>query len=217
MIFLKVILGLLLFILIFLILVLLIILSAPLKGQIWLTEKSVKLRGKYLFGMMKVDYVPGNVQFYFAGFHLNKKNDSKNTFKYKKEKISKSKEKKKNKKEKNKKGIPSKEVIYLSLLLIKKLIRKIVPQKIHMSVKLGLDDPYDTGMVCMVQKILVYPLNKIDGYELSFDPLYDDLDLKVEGYAKISFTLFSLLLPIGFWAIKKPIRNYMGWTFKKSR
>lgn len=214
MIFLKVILGLFFFILIFLILVLLIILSAPLKGQIWLTEKTVKLRGKYLFGMVKVDYVPGNVQFYFAGFHLNKKDDSKNTFKSKKDKNDKSKEKKKDKK---KKGIPSKEVIYLSLLLIKKLIRKIAPQKIHMSVKLGLDDPYDTGMVCMVQQILIYPLNKIDGYALSFEPLYDDLDLKVEAYGKISFTLFSLLLPIGFWAIKKPIRNYMGWTFKKSR
>ena len=216
MIFLKIILGLFLFLIVLLILVLLIILSAPLKGQVWLTEKSVKLRGKYLFGMLKVDYVPGNVRVYFAGFHLNKKENSKNIFKNNKDKEKKLKYKKDKKEGKKKKGIPNREVIYLSLLLIKKLIRKIAPQEIHVSVKLGLDDPYDTGIVCLVQQILLYPLNKIDGYALSFKPLYDDLDLKVEGYGKISFTLFSLVIPIAFWAIKKPIRNYMGWTFKKS-
>jgi hypothetical protein len=125
--------------------------------------------------------------------------------------------KKKTEKEKKKKGIPSREVIYLSLGLLKKLITKIAPHKIDLSIKLGLDDPYDTGMVCLFHQVLVHPLNKIDGYNLSIDPLYDSLDLEVEGYGKVNFSIFSLVLPIGLWAVKKPIRHYMGWTFKKNK
>lgn len=195
-------------------LVVFVLIFSPIKGEIWCTEKQIKIRGKYIMNALVLNYEDHQMNIEFLGFKFkNKSNKASDEDRgpSKKKKI----KKKKKKTEKKKRKRPNTQVILLSLKLIKKLIKKILPNELKFSVALGLDDPYDTGMVCLVNQVIFMPLNQVKGYEIRFNPLYDELNLKLTGHGKINVSVASLLYPIMWWGLKKPIRHYFGWTFKR--
>jgi len=219
MILLKLLLFLLFFLLGLLVFVFVVIISSPIKGQAWLDHNQLRFKGHYLFSTLKVSYDQGDLQFKFLFWKFKSANKSKSEDddEASDDKNPEKEKKKKKSKAKKKRGLPSREVIYLSLKFIKKLIRKISPKQLELSVDLGLDDPYDTGLACLVNQVLVYPLNRVKTYKIRFNPVYDDLVLDANGYGQIKFSLLGLALPILSFLLKKPIRRYLGWGFKKPK
>lgn len=196
------------------VMVLLVLIFSPIKGEIWCTENKIKIRGKYIMNALVFNYEHHQMNIVFLGFKFKNKSNKvsdETQGPSKKKKI----KKKKKKNEKKKRKRPNSQVIFLSLKLIKKLIKKILPKELKFSVALGLDDPYDTGIVSLVNQVIFMPLNQVKGYEIRFSPLYDELNLKIIGYGKINVSVASLLYPIMCWGIKKPIRHYFGWTLKR--
>lgn len=215
MIILKILLLIILYLFLFLLGLLIILIASPIKGYLRFDIRKVYFKGSYLFGAIKIIYNKG-ITLKLFGFKLK---DSSQDTGEKKEKEKKEKKKKdKNKEEKDKKdklGLPSKEVIFLSVDLFKKLVKKIAPRRAMLHLTLGLDEPYITEMIHIISMIGFSPLNRINNYDFSFTPVNNDIDIDYEGEALVNFSILSLIIPCLRYIIRKPIRLYFNITFKK--
>lgn len=195
----------------------LLLLIAPIYGKATIVSNEINFQGHYLFRLLSFRYFQKSFSMKFMGFSIRSENKKK---KESKEKKIENKEKKKETKKGflKKRGLPSKNVIFLFFSMIKDLIVSFAPRKAELKVELGLDDPYDSGFACMISNTLFIPLNRVRGYRFKFIPLYDDLDLKVDGEFVVRFSLIHLIVIVLKFAIKKPVRDYMGWhIFKKTK
>ncbi len=201
MIILKILLMIILYLFIFLLSILFILLISPIKGSASLDTSKIKLKGSYLFGILKIEYNQ-TIKVKILGFNLsmddsNDKDDSES-------------EKKKDVKEKKKFGRPSLEILHLMLDLIKKLIKIIAPKEASLQLTLGLDDPYYTEMAHIISMVLFLPLNSRRKYNFHLTPVLNDIAIDYRGYARINFSIIQLILPVLRFFIRKPIREYFN-------
>lgn len=211
MIILKILLLIILYLVLFVVSIFLILIISPIKGYIRFDTSTLYFKGSYLFGRVKIIYNNGFTVTVF-GFKLKDDGSDKTSdVKPKKEK----KKKEKKKKEKKKLKIPSKEVIVLTVELIKKLIKKIAPKRAKLHLTLGLDDPYITESIHIISMIGFIPLNNIKHYDFKFTPVNDDLVIDFEGEALVNFSVISLILPCLRYILRKPIRQYFNMTLRR--
>lgn len=190
---------------------------APFRGKVYVNSNHVSLKASYLFGAIRASYYSKTWQVRLFGFRL--KMGEKQTGENRddqKEKSEKSKKEKRKQKVKNlkKRGLPSRNIIVLTLKLIKKLIRKIAPRTCKLRLYVGLDDPYVSGLISMVTSLLFVPLNTVEGYRMQCIPLYGDLDLRVDAEVVFKCSIADLVIPCVRFVIRKPVRQYI-WPKKE--
>ena len=218
MIILKIILLIVLCLFLFLLGLLLILLISPLKGYVRFDIHSLYLKVSYLFGIIKISYNK-DVTIRLFGFRIKNTESVKEDIKdedHSEEETSEDTKKKTKEKTKKKRSfrMPSREVIVLTLKLLKKLVQKIAPNRAKCHLTLGLDDPYITEMMHIISIVFLTPLNNIEHYDFAFIPVNDDLAIDYEGEAQIKFSIISLILPCLRYIIRKPIRQYFNITLK---
>lgn len=208
MILIKILLLIILYVFLTLLGLILILIISPIKGNALLRNKYILLNGSYIFGAFKIHYEKDinetKLTIKFFGFRISTGDDTADKNKEKKVKEKTSKEKKK------KYGIPSRNVISLSLQLVKKLIRIIAPESAQFHLLIGLDDPYYTGLLQMASNIIFIPLNRVEGYSFNVTPEHLDFAFEYDVSCKINFNIISLIIPILVFIFKKPIRDYLG-------
>lgn len=205
---------------------LIVFLISPIKGRVSFDVRHFQFKGSYIFGLIKIYINDGQIRLRILGIKVYDKplKNSKDENNINAEVIeeetldetSEDTEKPKKTKQKKKYGIPSKKIVFMTLKLIKKLIRRIMARELYLRLKLGFDDPYLIGLIHMISKVLFYPLNQIDNYDLILEPVYDDVAIDYEGYGYVNFSIIQLIMPIIFFVLKKPIRNYLG-LFKRKK
>jgi len=213
MIILKIFLLVILYFILFVLGLLMILIISPIKGYLRFDASTLYFKGSYLFGAIKIIYNKG-LSIRLFGFKL-KDGSSDKTSEDKPKKDKKKKDKKDKEKDKKKFKIPSREVVVISLELIKKLIKKIAPRRAKLHLTLGLDDPYTTEMIHIISMIGFVPLNNIKHYDFKFIPVNDDIAIDFEGEALINFSIISLILPCLRYILRKPIRQYFNITLKR--
>ncbi len=203
MIILKILLMIIFYLFIFLLSILFILLISPIKGSASIDTSSIRLKGSYLFGILKIEYNQTLIV-KILGFNLSM-GDSDD------EEDSESNEKKDVKEKKKKSfGRPSLEILHLTLDLIKKLIRIIAPKEARLQLTLGLDDPYYTEMAHIISMVLFLPLNSRKKYTFHLTPVLNDIAIDYKGYARINFSIIQLILPLLRFIIRKPVREYFN-------
>jgi hypothetical protein len=217
---------LLLYLLLFLIGLLLVLIVSPIKGYARFHQADYYFKGSYLFGLVSIIIEDGLIRVKLLWFNIHrsslksdkvnkeepKDDDDKEDTQTKEEEIKDAVKKNKDKKLK----LPSKRVIIMTLKLAKKLIRIIAPREMSLYLKLGLLDPYYTGYFGLMYQFFFVPLNRVNGYNFEFYPVYDQLDFEAKGHVYINFSIIRLVLPVLVFIFKKPIREYHGW-FKFKR
>lgn len=217
MIILKVLLLIVMYLLLFVLGLVLILIISPIKGHGRFDFKSIYFKGSYLFGLISVSYVDSELKLRLFGFKINTSSDNDKTQIEDETEDDTETQDDSTKKDKKKRSFkrPTKEIILLTLELVKKLIKKIAPRKARLKLTLGLDDPYYTEMIHILSYVFFLPLNSIKNYDFTFQPVNDDIAIDYEGEAVINFSFISLILPILRYIIRKPIRQYLKLTLKK--
>lgn len=212
MIFLKIIFFSLLYLLLFMVVLILLLLLSPITGRIAFKNLNYLFKGSYFFGLIFIAIENGHLKVKIIGIPVYNQLLQKDEAQEEEEEDNSEDEatEETKQKEKQKRGLPSKQVLFLTLNLVKRLIRKIAPRDAYLKVMLGLDDPYYTGMSGMVYNTLFYPLNRVKHYHFIYEPVYDDLALSAEGDAYVRFSIMGLLVPVIRFILKKPIRDYLG-------
>lgn len=204
-------------------LLVLLLLISPIFGELNIKDNQIRFRGHYFFKGIQFFYEDKETCLKIFGFKI--KGKSEKTDKKKKDQApSTNEDEKKEKPKKEKKsflksrGLPSKELIFLTLGEVKKLILAVVPKKAVLNVRVGLDDPYDSGLVSLIMQTLCLPLNAVKGYSFHIIPVYDDYEFEANGTFLVRFSLLQLLWIVIRFCLRKPVRDYMGWQiFRKKK
>lgn len=194
----------------------LILLVSPISLSARIKNNVLTFRGHYLLGLIQISF--SNKALSMRIFGINIKTTQEHAINMTPdEKIDLKDDDKPDKQIKTKKKkkwqMPSKEVIYHALSAIKKVVMLIKPKKFHLIVRLGLMDPYDTGMIALIINTISYPLNKVRDYHIVIVPNYETIDLNANGHLEITFSIAQILYVALRFVFKKPVRHYL---FKKS-
>lgn len=100
-----------------------------------------------------------------------------------------------------------KEILNLSLLLIKRLIKSIKFKKIKININYGLDDPFKTGNICGIISAIIPFLPKKYIKDIKIMPDFENELFLANLEVKCKTSLFKLLLPIIMFISKKTIRE----------
>lgn len=224
MIILKIILLIILYLLLFLLGLLLILIVSPIKGRLQFNVKTLNFTGSYIFGLIKVHYYNKRMTLRILGFKIYRTNTSKSDDERNSEETNDENEpvkekKRKDRKKKDKKfKRPSIEIIKIALNTLKKLIKIIAPDEFTIRLTLGIDEPYYIGLADLFLNMFAMPLNRFEGYNIKFIPIYDDIAIDYEGRIKVNFSIIRLIIPCLRFILKKPIRQYLGlFQFKKKK
>lgn len=224
MIILKIILLIILYLLLFLLGLLLILIVSPIKGRLQFNVKTLHFTGSYIFGLIKVHYNNKRMTLRILGFKIygtdtSESDDEKNSEETTDEKVPVKEKKKKDKKKQSRKlKRPSIEIIRITLNTLKKLIQVIAPNEFFLKLTLGIDEPYYIGLADLFVNMFAMPLNRFEGYDIKFIPIYDDITIDYEGRIKFNFSIIRLIIPCLRFILKKPIREYLGlFQFKKKK
>lgn len=100
-----------------------------------------------------------------------------------------------------------KEILNLSFLLIKRLIKSIKFKKIKININYGLDDPFKTGNICGIINAIIPFLPKKYIKDIKIMPDFENELFFANLEVKCKTSLFKLLLPIIMFISKKTIRE----------
>lgn len=163
-----------------------------------------RFKGSYLFGMIRFSFDKGHFDVRIFGFKIKSKSAQKKKDEAQEKdtdaEILNDKSKKADKK-KRKWQIPNREVVFYTLKALKKILHIIKPKTFEGTIRFGLLDPYDTGMVALLINTL--PLN------IRIVPNYETVDLEVSGQIEIRFSIGQILGVFILWVLKKPVRKYV--------
>ena len=105
-----------------------------------------------------------------------------------------------------------KEIINLSFLLLKRLLKSIKINKIKLDIEYGLDEPYKTGNLCGIISMSIPFLHKKISKNIKITPNFQEEMFLINCDLKCKTSLFKILLPIIKFIVKEPIRKII---FKK--
>lgn len=105
-----------------------------------------------------------------------------------------------------------KEIINLSFLLLKRLLKSIKISKIKLDIEYGLDEPYKTGNLCGIISMSIPFLHKKISKNIKIMPNFQEEMFLINCDLKCKTSLFKILLPIIKFIVKEPIRKII---FKK--
>ena len=100
-----------------------------------------------------------------------------------------------------------KEILKLSLLLLKRLLKAIKFRKIKINIDYGLDEPFKTGNVCGIISAIIPFLPKRFINDIKILPDFENQLFLANIEIKCKTSLFKILLPIILFISKKPIRK----------
>ncbi len=100
-----------------------------------------------------------------------------------------------------------KEILKLSLILLKRLIKAIKFKKIKININYGLDEPFKTGSFCGIISCIMAFLPKKHIKNIKIMPDFENQLFSGNFEIKCNTSLFKLLWPIIIFIIKKPIRK----------
>lgn len=203
-----------LYLLLFLLAMILILIISPIKGRFSFQANALYFKASYLFGLIRVTYDQG-ISIRILGFKLASKSSKPKVEKEVENLESTETEDSGETEDKQKKDSktfkrPSLTVIKLTLTTAKKLITIIAPKECRIYLKLGINDPYYIGMMSVFTNLFFMPLNRINNYDLQFQPVFDDIAIDYNGRIQVNFSLIRLLIPLLTYILKKPIRQYFN-------
>ncbi len=100
-----------------------------------------------------------------------------------------------------------KEILNISFLLLKRLIKAIKFKKISINIDYGLDEPFKTGNVCGIISAIMPFLPKKHLKNINIMPDFENQLFLANLEIKCKTSLFKILLPIITFITKKPIRK----------
>ena len=105
-----------------------------------------------------------------------------------------------------------KELLLLTLKLIKKIFNGIRPKEFSLNAEIGLDDPATTGQFIGLCYTII-PFTKLD---IFIKGNYEKLCINGELYIKGSLFLYKIIVPVGIYVIQKPVWSIIKNTlFRK--
>lgn len=105
-----------------------------------------------------------------------------------------------------------KSIITLGIMLLKKISKKIRPKYLNIRGVVGLKDPCATGQFIGIYEAVVASVGLSESIDLRGD--FDKESLKLDGKLAGRFSIASLIGPVIWFALKKPVRE--GITILKS-
>jgi len=98
-------------------------------------------------------------------------------------------------------------IISLGIMLLKKLVKRIMPKFFNVRGTVGFDDPCTTGQFIGLYEAVAGATGLREAIKLQgdFSQASFEMDFKIKGY----FSVASLLVPVIWFIIQKPVRDAM--------